>query len=943
MAPRKGIGPQPARWQRDPDTGEEYVNIPEVCGPVWWANLHSIAENIRDHGCASCGGFAVDAIGALHDAVNVKLGKPVRDPANLAKFAHIYEHAAAVAGKGSKLLAAMGQDDDPWGSRCRDPLGRFTDKMACGFVTPEAHPAPPTPARSPSVQQTFAIGPNGTTRYEFEWAIRDLGDLIASHDPATFEPNPEFPQVLQPRLRARAANRLQVETMAASLDPASLLEDFHSLDRGAPIIGPDSIVESGNGRVMALTLASVQHPEVYRNYKRALSEIAPRYGLTEAAVKRHGAPALVRIRLTEVDRRTFVEEANASATLTASAIEQARSDAAHITVEMLGQLDVGESESIDEALRATRNASFVTRFLGKLAPNERARLVDAEARLNQDGLRRVTSAIFVRAFPGEAGLKLAERAFETLDQDVRTVINGVARALGPLAQAEALIEANKRPETLAIGHDLAMAVPTFARIKRTPGQSVADYLNQSQLFERELTPFQETVLRFLDQRSRSAKKIGVTLRAYAEAVIKLPPPEQGGLFDTGPVTKEQLWSSALKQESIMAQRDPRKMIDWCNTSADQRERLWNWRSLRDAMLVGVTAKAVVSACSVGFLGSEFQISFAPSHEKIAGAMAALGSRARQVREFGTNRLIYAVVLPGEESPDLTLTGRVAVEPIRPSVRHLQPAMFQPTFAQLAQDETPDLFDAAQGFNYPELTGRPAMLSDRGPGLNGVVPKEFSGLKVQTRLVRSRGAAPDKFLQVTRPEAVQPLFSRIRYADREWLLGILLNVKSRVIGVQEVAIGARSAALVPGDAILRAAILADASAIILVHNHPSGDPTPSPDDTSVFAQFSKLCQVFDIKVVDMMVVGATEDYSIAGGRRFPAPLDQIKNITRMAAVAGMSSQATAATKDDDDEDEPGPIDDDADLSQAGIARLAEDVEALLDEMIKDGELEGVKVK
>ena len=108
--------------------------------------------------------------------------------------------------------------------------------------------------------RTFAQGTTNVSRYEFDFKIVDADKLIVSHDPFTFVPNPSYPQELQPRLRERAATRLQVERIAANIDPDSLLVDYHSIDRGAPITGPDRIVESGNGRVMALLYASKTFP-----------------------------------------------------------------------------------------------------------------------------------------------------------------------------------------------------------------------------------------------------------------------------------------------------------------------------------------------------------------------------------------------------------------------------------------------------------------------------------------------------------------------------------------------------------------------------------------------------------------------------------------------------------------------------------------------------------
>ena len=55
-------------WEIDAETGERYVPVPNVCGEFGWSQLHSWAENIRDHMCSNCGDFAVKAAHALHDA-----------------------------------------------------------------------------------------------------------------------------------------------------------------------------------------------------------------------------------------------------------------------------------------------------------------------------------------------------------------------------------------------------------------------------------------------------------------------------------------------------------------------------------------------------------------------------------------------------------------------------------------------------------------------------------------------------------------------------------------------------------------------------------------------------------------------------------------------------------------------------------------------------------
>ena len=184
---------------------------------------------------------------------------------------------------------------------------------------------------APISDLTFAIGPTTLTRYEFQNKLVEAEALKASHNPITFEPTPGYPADLQPRLRARSANKTQVQTIAANLDPDSLLSDFHSIDRGAPIIGPDT--RWSRAMVVSWLYSSLllQHPDVYAKYRAEVIARAEGLGLSAEQAQSMTHPVVVRERVTDVPRRQFVEEANASTTLAPSAIEVARSDALKIT------------------------------------------------------------------------------------------------------------------------------------------------------------------------------------------------------------------------------------------------------------------------------------------------------------------------------------------------------------------------------------------------------------------------------------------------------------------------------------------------------------------------------------------------------------------------------------------------------------------------------------
>jgi len=84
--------------------------------------------------------------------------------------------------------------------------------------------------------------------------------------------------------------------------------------------------------------------------------------------------------------------------------------------------------------------------------------------------------------------------------------------------------------------------------------------------------------------------------------------------------------------------------------------------------------------------------------------------------------------------------------------------------------------------------------------------------------------------------------------------LLLNTKNRVNGVHEVSVGSLNATIVHPREIFKAAILSNSASVILVHNHPSGDPTPSPEDRHLTEQIAKAGKVLDIPVLDHVIMG-----------------------------------------------------------------------------------------
>jgi DNA repair protein RadC len=95
---------------------------------------------------------------------------------------------------------------------------------------------------------------------------------------------------------------------------------------------------------------------------------------------------------------------------------------------------------------------------------------------------------------------------------------------------------------------------------------------------------------------------------------------------------------------------------------------------------------------------------------------------------------------------------------------------------------------------------------------------------------------------------------MRGLDREHFQVVLLDAKNRVLGTELVSIGTLNASLVHPREALKPAIQRSAAAIILVHNHPTGVPEPSPEDLEVTERFVRSGRIVGIEVLDHVIIG-----------------------------------------------------------------------------------------
>jgi len=142
-------------------------------------------------------------------------------------------------------------------------------------------------------------------------------------------------------------------------------------------------------------------------------------------------------------------------------------------------------------------------------------------------------------------------------------------------------------------------------------------------------------------------------------------------------------------------------------------------------------------------------------------------------------------------------------------------------------------------------------------LNTVVSesKKYRIPVYRVSLVRERSVT-----QVERPQirdasgAAATLAAYLAEEDREHFVVLLLNSKNRLIGINTVSIGSLTSSLAHPREVFKPAILANAAAIIVAHNHPSGEPTPSQEDIEITKRLHAAAELLGIRLLDHIVLG-----------------------------------------------------------------------------------------
>ena len=133
-------------------------------------------------------------------------------------------------------------------------------------------------------------------------------------------------------------------------------------------------------------------------------------------------------------------------------------------------------------------------------------------------------------------------------------------------------------------------------------------------------------------------------------------------------------------------------------------------------------------------------------------------------------------------------------------------------------------------------------------------KNYKGMQCRVCLVRE---GEDQSVKISGPEDIYELVKdELASSDREMLVSIMLATSNRLIGVETVSVGTLNSSETSPREVFKSAILANANGIILCHNHPSGDLTPSSCDYLITDEMTKIGELLGVRVLDHIIVSHT---------------------------------------------------------------------------------------
>lgn len=860
---------------------------PSAADPAWF-NEEAFADDIREIGAETdytpdkpLARRFIDAVRRFSGAARAEESR--RTAAAGARQA-LYE--SIVYGKpfgGVGDFAPLPKAAGPSGKagEAADPIAGASTAAQPGTRNPEpetknpkpetATPKPDTAPPKPDTSRWTAATPQGNIRVSGNWVIAPRDRFISDTDP-------RYDFSLQNRTRdAALGSSEQVAEIVAKFDALRLM-DAPDTANGAPLAVPVTLkgadgkdetfymVLSGNGRFRALDQLDAGHRgDEYRNPVKAFADARgipyDPADMTEAA-----RPRLVRVMPPSqtATLQRIAELSNQNAVLQMTDAERAYSDAA--LIERDGTADLYRTNKDGSTSRQGNEEFF--RWFARAAGD--ASIMDSAGNVTDAGTRRAERGMLALLIGQGKNGKDTVRAWVEEAESL-----GLERQAAALRMAAGAVAAlGERKPGYALDGEMSRAAAdtlALARERKRKAVTADEFIGQADLFDE----FRLTVaglVRLLDS-GRPAEGIAEALLRYADLAAKIDT-STDDMFGDADARKSELLKKAIADTDVKAPAGPRYSI--ATHTGDLSARLFRngivLRKRRYSEQRGDT----------GVFHDVWDIIDTATGDKMSGllyssenaaaraAMRIIADRADRVRysiALAARRYALATAMPAEGEK---LLGR-QLEFL--FARHMDPAYLdsraratETRRANAAAEErrkTGAVRDAsARAFGNPDSpeAWNAAFAASADGTVSRIIHEFFTGAGGPQRFPHSYGGKPLYGMRVDTPHDAAALLMPMRNPYQESLKAVFLDERNRVLGAEVCTVGLLNMAPAHPREVFRRGVELGATRVILAHNHPSGDPSPSREDRDLTERLAAAGRMLGIEYADHIITNGETFYS-----------------------------------------------------------------------------------
>ncbi len=126
--------------------------------------------------------------------------------------------------------------------------------------------------------------------------------------------------------------------------------------------------------------------------------------------------------------------------------------------------------------------------------------------------------------------------------------------------------------------------------------------------------------------------------------------------------------------------------------------------------------------------------------------------------------------------------------------------------------------------------------------------------VYEKLTIQEGTAQYVANPISDAQTVYALFSFLQQETKEHFIALHLDVKNRILCIDRISAGTMTGSLIHPREVFKTALLSSAASLLLIHNHPSGDPTPSREDLAITEKLKGASEIMGIALLDHVIIG-----------------------------------------------------------------------------------------